>query len=81
MRSGSDYLRSIKNDGRHVYIDAECVGDVTEHPAFREATRSIARLYDVAADPANRDLLTYPSPKTGEPVSKAYMIPRSAAAR
>ena len=79
MRSGDDYLKSIKNDGRHVFIDAECVGDVTEHPAFREATRSIARLYDVAADPANRESLTYTSPKTGEPVSKAYMIPRSAA--
>jgi 4-hydroxyphenylacetate 3-monooxygenase len=79
MRSGNDYLQSIKNDGRQVFIDAECVGDVTEHPAFREATRSIARLYDVVADPANRDLLTYPSPKTGEPVNKAFMIPRSAA--
>jgi 4-hydroxyphenylacetate 3-monooxygenase len=79
MRSGSDYLHAIKNDGRQVYIDAQCVGDVTEHPAFREATRSIARLYDVAADPANRELLTYPSPKTGEPVNRAYMIPRSSA--
>jgi 4-hydroxyphenylacetate 3-monooxygenase len=77
MRSGSDYLRSIKDDGRQVYIDGECVGDVTEHPAFREATRSIARLFDVAADPANRELLTYTSPKTGEPVNRAYMIPRS----
>ena len=78
MRSGNDYLHSIKDDGRQVYIDAECVGDVTEHPAFREATRSIARLYDVVAEPANRDLLTYISPKTGEPVNRAYMIPRSA---
>ena len=26
MRSGNDYLKSIKNDGRQVFIDAECVG-------------------------------------------------------
>jgi 4-hydroxyphenylacetate 3-monooxygenase len=79
MRSGNDYLQSIQSDGRQVFIDATCVTDVTEHPAFREATRSIARLYDVVADPANSDLLTYPSPKTGEPVNRAYMIPRSEA--
>jgi len=77
MRSGNEYLQSIKNDGRQVYIDAVCVSDVTEHPAFKEATRSIARLFDVTADPANRELLTYTSPKTGEPVNRAYMIPRS----
>jgi 4-hydroxyphenylacetate 3-monooxygenase len=77
MRSGNDYLRQIANDGRHVFIDAACVGDVTTHPAFREAANSIARLVDVVADPANRELLTYPSPATGEPVNRAYMIPRS----
>ena len=77
MRSGSEYLKAIGNDGRQVFIDGGCVGDVTTHPAFREAARSIARLFDVAADPANRELLTYPSPKTGAPVNRAYMIPRS----
>ena len=77
MRSGNDYLRSIAGDGRHVFIDGAGAGDVTTHPAFREAAASIARLYDVVADPANRELLTYPSPATGEPVNRAYMIPRS----
>ena len=77
MRSGNDYLKAIRRDGRQVYIDGACVDDVTTHPAFREATQSIARLFDVAADPANRELLTYPSPKTGEPVNRCYMIPRS----
>jgi 4-hydroxyphenylacetate 3-monooxygenase len=77
MRSGSEYLKSIENDGRQVFIDAACVSDVTAHPAFREATRSIARLFDVAADPANRELLTYPSPKTGAPVNRCCMIPKS----
>ena len=77
MRSGNDYLNAIKSDGRQVFIDAACVGDVTTHPAFREAAHSIARLFDVAADPANRELLTFPSPATGEPVNRCYMIPRS----
>ena len=77
MRSGADYLASIKNDGRQVYIDGACVSDVTGHPAFREATRSVAQLFDLIADPANRELLTFTSPLTGEPVSLAYLMPRS----
>lgn len=32
MRSGADYLKSL-NDGRQVFVDGECVADVTTHPA------------------------------------------------
>ena len=44
MRTGDDYLRSLK-DGRRVFVDGEHVKDVTAHPAFRQAARSIAMLY------------------------------------
>jgi 4-hydroxyphenylacetate 3-monooxygenase len=76
MRSGSDYLRSL-NDGRNVFVDGERVADVTKHPAFREAARSVARLYDIAAAPENRERMTFPSPKTGHPVLRSWQIPRS----
>lgn len=77
-RSGNDYIEGLR-DGRTVLIDGERVDDVTKHPAFRGAVRSIARLYDVAHDPANRELTTFPSPETGAPVNIAYLAPRSAA--
>ena len=67
MRTGSDYLRSL-NDGRQVFVEGERVKDVTKHRAFREAARSIARLYDIAAAPEMRERMTFVSPKTGEPV-------------
>ena len=76
MRTGAEYLRSLK-DGRRVFIDGERVKDVTEHPAFAQAARSIASLFDIAADPALRERMTYPSPKTGEPVWRGYQIPKS----
>jgi len=76
MRTGSDYLRSL-NDGRQVFVEGECVKDVTRHRAFREAARSIARLYDIAAAPEARERMTFVSPKTGAPVLRAYQIPRS----
>ena len=76
MRTGADYLASL-NDGRRVFLDGEAVEDVSAHPAFREAARSIAKLYDIAADPANRERMTFPSPKTGAPVHRAWQIPKT----
>jgi len=78
MRTGGDYLRSLQ-DGRRVYLDGERVGDVTKHPAFHQAARSIANLFDIAADPSLRERMTFASPKTGAPVWRAYQIPKSAA--
>jgi 4-hydroxyphenylacetate 3-monooxygenase len=74
MRTGAEYLRSLK-DGRRVFLDGERVEDVTAHPAFREAARSIANLYDVAAAPELRERMTFVSPKTGKPVQRAWQIP------
>ncbi|MBV9630225.1 MAG: 4-hydroxyphenylacetate 3-monooxygenase [Xanthobacteraceae bacterium] len=76
LRTGSEYLRSLR-DGRRVYIDGEQVKDVTEHPALRQAARSLAHLFDIAADPAMRERMTFPSPKTGAPVLRAYQVPKS----
>lgn len=74
-RTGQDYIEGLR-DGRTVLIEGEAVDDVTTHPGFHGAVRSVAHLYDVANDPANRAVTTFPSPETGEPVNVAFMIPR-----
>ena len=51
--TGAEYLASLR-DGREVYIYGERVDDVTTHPAFRNAARTIARLYDALHDPTSR---------------------------
>ncbi|HEX8809413.1 MAG TPA: 4-hydroxyphenylacetate 3-hydroxylase N-terminal domain-containing protein, partial [Xanthobacteraceae bacterium] len=76
MRTGAEYLRSLK-DGRRVFVDGECVKDVTAHPAFSGAARSIANLYDIAAAPELRERMTFVSPKTGAPVQRGWQIPHS----
>jgi 4-hydroxyphenylacetate 3-monooxygenase len=76
LRTGAEYLRSLR-DGRQVFVDGEAVKDVTEHPAFARAARSLAALYDMAAEPAQRERMTFVSPRTGQPVLRAYQIPRS----
>ena len=76
-RTGVQYIAGLK-DGRTVYVNGERVADVTEHPAFSASVRSIAHLYDLAASPEHRDTMTFPSPATGEPVNKCFLIPKTA---
>src|SRR5207245_6354214 len=58
--TGAEYLASLR-DGRDVYVYGERVDDVTTHPAFRNAARSIARLYDALHDAKTKDGLTWPT--------------------
>src|SRR4051795_8774148 len=52
LLTGQEYLESLK-DGRVVYVGSEKIDDVTTHPAFRNAARSMAAIYDLKrADPA-----------------------------
>jgi 4-hydroxyphenylacetate 3-monooxygenase len=57
MLDGPAYLETLR-DERAVYIYGERVSDVTSHPAFRNASRSIARLYDALHDPQQQKALT-----------------------
>lgn len=57
LMTGAEYLDSLHDD-RAIYINGERVQDVTAHPAFRNAARSIARLYDSLHAPETRDILT-----------------------
>ena len=74
-RSGEEYIRGLQ-DGRTVLLNGERVADVTAHPAFSAGVRTVAQLYDLAHDPANRELMTYPSPRDGRPINKAWLVPR-----
>jgi 4-hydroxyphenylacetate 3-monooxygenase len=76
LRTGAEFLQSL-NDGREIFIDGERVANVVEHPAFKGAARSIAGLFDIAAAPEMRERMTFPSPKTGTPVWRAWQIPHS----
>ena len=58
LRTGKEHLESLR-DGRVVYVGGERIDDVTTHPAFRAAAQTVAGIYDLKGDPANRDTMTY----------------------
>src|SRR3954468_22314920 len=76
--TGAEYIESLR-DGREVYIYGERVKDVTTHPAFRNAIRMTARLYDALHDPERRDVLTAPTDTgSGGYTHKFFRAARSA---
>ena len=76
MLSGKEFLESIR-DGRRVYIGKELVGDVTTHPAFRNAAATLGMIYDRKNAAENRDVMV--SEEDGETFSTYFLRPRSRA--
>ncbi|HWU11096.1 MAG TPA: 4-hydroxyphenylacetate 3-hydroxylase N-terminal domain-containing protein [Streptomyces sp.] len=75
--TGDEYMESLK-DGREIYLYGERVKDVTEHPAFRNPVRMVARLYDSLHDPERRSILTAPVDGPGDGFThRFFTAPRS----
>jgi 4-hydroxyphenylacetate 3-monooxygenase len=75
-RTGAAYLSGLK-DEREIWFEGARVKDVVSHPILGRMARTLAELYDFQRDPELESKLTYPSPKSGEPVSLAFIQPRS----
>src|SRR5712691_11745060 len=76
-RSGQAYVDSLKKRQPCVYLGGRQVADVTAEPAFQEPIRAIAEQYDMQLESAYREVMTYPSPSSGEPVSTSFLVPYS----
>jgi 4-hydroxyphenylacetate 3-monooxygenase oxygenase component len=76
-RSGQAYIESLKKNTPTVYLGGRRIADVTAEPIFVEPIRAIAEQYDMQLDPAYRDVMTYPSPTSGAPVSTSFLVPYS----
>src|ERR1043166_6076593 len=74
LKTGTEHVESLR-DGRVVYLGRERIEDVTTHPAFRNAVRTVAALYDMKADPAHRETMTYE--EEGGRHSIYYLRPRT----
>jgi 4-hydroxyphenylacetate 3-monooxygenase len=73
MRTGRDFLQALRDD-RAIFLDGQRVRDVVDHPAFAAAARTVASLYDLAADPASD--MTYQTDSSTR-ANRVFLIPRS----
>src|SRR6201988_1267135 len=78
-RTGAEFLERLAGARTHVEIQGETlVGGVATHPAFANVVSTYARLFDLQHDAEYQNILTYPSPTTGEAVATSFLIPRTA---
>ncbi len=78
-RTGTEFLQRLAGTRRHVEIQGETLtGDIASHPAFGNVVRTYAALFDMQHAPEHRDILTYPSPASGDPVATSFLMPRTA---
>src|SRR5579884_4164864 len=76
LRTGKQFLEGLRDD-RQIFIDGECVADVTTDRRLAGAAHSVAELYDLQHDPKLIDTMSFTSPSSGERVGLSYVEPRS----
>jgi 4-hydroxyphenylacetate 3-monooxygenase len=77
IRTGAEYLAGLR-DGREVWLDGKRVPDVTADVQLAPYAQALAGIFDLQHEPDHRQLLTFESPSSGDLVSLAYQLPRSA---
>jgi 4-hydroxyphenylacetate 3-monooxygenase len=79
-RTGAEFLDRLARARTHVEIEGETLtGGVADHPAFRNVAATYAGLFDLQHAPEYRNILTYTSPVTGDPVATSFLVPRTPA--
>lgn len=68
IRSGDDYIESLKGRALQVYLFGALVEEPVDHPMIRPSINAIARTYDLAV--AHPELASSISPITGERISR-----------
>src|SRR5690348_13245095 len=76
LRTGADYIDSLRDRDLTVYLFGEKVDEPVDHPLIRPSINAVAATYDLAQ--TNPELATVISPFTGEPVSRFLSICTSA---
>ncbi|MFQ5997961.1 MAG: 4-hydroxyphenylacetate 3-hydroxylase family protein [Candidatus Bathyarchaeia archaeon] len=76
LRTSEEFKESLR-DGRELYILGERVQDITAHPILCITVAHSASIFDIAEEPAVRELFTCLSPDSGQTISRYFETPRS----
>jgi 4-hydroxyphenylacetate 3-monooxygenase len=74
-RRGADVLKRLRDNPPNLWYQGEKVSDVTTHPALRGGVGTLAALYDLQWQHADKTLFT--SPSSGRKVARSFMIPKT----
>nr|WP_283812657.1 4-hydroxyphenylacetate 3-hydroxylase N-terminal domain-containing protein [Bradyrhizobium tropiciagri] len=77
IRSGAEYIESLRGRGLKVYLMGERVEEPVDHPIIRPSINAVARTYDLANE--DPELASALSPLTGDRVNRFLHISASSA--
>jgi 4-hydroxyphenylacetate 3-monooxygenase len=75
LKTGEEHIQTLR-DGRAIYLHGRRVEDASVHPAYRNAIRSVAKLYDLQSAPNNRELMTFAT-ETGTFANRIWQLPET----
>jgi 4-hydroxybutyryl-CoA dehydratase/vinylacetyl-CoA-Delta-isomerase len=76
IRTGDEYIASLRGRSLKVYLFGELVAEPADHPVIRPSINAVAETYDLAV--RHPELATALSPLTGQRVSRFQHIAESA---
>ena len=74
-RRGAQVLQRLREYPPDIWYRGEQVRDVTAHPALRGGVDTLARLYDLQWQHADKTL--FDSPSSGRKVARSFMLPKT----
>src|ERR1700744_3878068 len=77
IKSGSDYVESLRGRRLKVYLMGELVDEPVDHPIIRPSINAVAQTYDLANE--NPEIASAVSPLTGERVNRFLHVSASPA--
>lgn len=77
MKTGKEYLESIKQMNFSLYVDGTRIANALEHPSVRAAANAVAATYDLAHEEELRDKIITKSHLTGEAISLFQHVPQN----
>ena len=78
MKTGEQYVESIKKMDMEIYMFGEEIGSSVESPMLRPSLNSVKATYDLAECPEYEDLMTATSHLTGEKINRFCHIHQNA---
>ncbi len=74
-RRGAQVLQRLREQPPTIWYHGEQVKDVTTHPALRGGVQTLAELYDLQWQHADKTL--FDSPTSGRKVARSFMLPKT----
>ena len=69
MKTGAQYVESLRKLNLNLYMFGEKVESPVDHPIIIPSMNAVAMTYDLALDPLHEDLMTVTSSLTGEKIN------------